>query len=187
MSYSFTVRGAIIHTVFFLNSFLPLWIVVLVQLILFDTQLNQIQYCIATILLLCVIVIPTILVCLFIKFKENTTGEVKIAVTKNTDITGEYAIYLITYIIAFISGNFFTEKQLVTFGIIFTIFGIIYVKHHLFHINPFISMLGYKFHRVQTDEDNDVNVISQKSSLFNQDIRINQITRGLYIESKTNP
>ena len=75
---------------------------------------------------------------------------------------------------------------MVTFGIVFIFFGILYVKHNMLYINPFISMLGYKFHRVQTDEDNDVTILSRKASLFSEQIRVNQITRRFYIESKTN-
>ena len=186
MSLVFTIYDIVRHAAFFLNSFMPLWIVLLAQLVLFNTQLNQIHYFIAIAILSCFIIGPAILVYFSITYKENMVGETKITIIKNNDVTGEYAIYFITYIIAFISGDFFTDKQMVTFGIVFIFFGILYIKHNMLYINPFISMLGYKFHRVQTDEDNDVNILSRKASLFSEQIRINQITRGFYIESKTN-
>jgi len=183
MSSLFTPRDILIHTLFFLNSFMPLWIVLFVQVVFFESDLNEVQFYVAIGILLCLIIIPAVLVYLFIRTQEKLPGEHKVKITKNNDITGEYAIYLITYIIAFVSGDFFTDKQIVTFGIIFTIFGIIYIKNHMFHINPFITMLGYKFHRASTDVDNDVNVVSRRASLFNEEVRINKITRGFYVES----
>lgn len=183
MTSVFTLRDIIIHVLFFLNSFIPLWIILLVQVIFFEPDLNKFQFYIATGIFIGMIIIPTVFVYLFIRNTEKTTGTIKVKIIKNNDLTGEYAIYLITYIIAFISGDFFTEKQIVTFGIIFAFFGIIYVKNHMFHINPFITMLGFKFHRAYTEVDNDVNILSRKASLFNQEIRMNKITRGFYIET----
>lgn len=185
MSSIFTLRDIVIHTLFFLNSFIPLWIILLVQVIFFEPNLNQLQFYVAIGSLSSLIAIPAVSVYLFIKNTEKSTGALKVKIIKNNDITGEYGIYLITYIIAFVSGDFFTDKQVVTFGIIFTFFGIIYVKNHMFHINPFIAILGFKFHRAHTDVDNDVNILSRKTSLFNQEIRVNKITRGFYIESNS--
>ncbi|MGB6464545.1 MAG: hypothetical protein WBF38_10030 [Nitrosotalea sp.] len=120
---------------------------------------------------------------MFIRDTEKLTGSLKAKITKNNDLSGEYAIYLITFIIAFISVDFFTEKQIVMFGIIIAIFGIIYVRNHMFHINPFITILGFKFHRASTEVDNDVNILSRRTSLYGKEIRINKIAEGFYIES----
>ena len=168
---------------FFINSFIPLWIVLLVQVIFFEPNFSQTQFYLATITLLCFIIIPAVSVYSFIRNTEKIKGSLKAKITKNNDLTGEYAIYLITYIIAFISVDFFTEKQIVMFGIIIAIFGIIYVRSHMFHINPFITILGFKFHRASTEVDNDVNILSRRTSLYDKEIRINKITEGFYIES----
>lgn len=162
---------------------MPLWIVLLVQVLFFKPDFNQVQSYIAILILLIFIIIPAVSVYLFIRNTEKLTGSLKAKITKNNDLTGEYAVYLITYIIAFISVDFFTEKQIVMFGIIITIFGMIYVRNHMFHINPFITILGFKFHRASTEVDNDVNILSRRMSLYDKEIRINKITEGFYIES----
>jgi hypothetical protein len=186
MASTYTARDTVIHTLFFINSFLPLWIVLLVQVIFFEPELNLIQFYISIIILLCFIVIPAISVYQFIRINENSTGSIKVKITKNYDMTGEYAIYLITFIIAFVSVNFFTEKQIVMFGIIILIFGVVYVRNHMFHINPFITILGFRFHKSSTEVDNDVNILSRRTSLYDKEIRINKIAEGFYIESKMN-
>lgn len=162
---------------------MPLWIVLLVQVIFFEPNFTQQQHCIAVVVLSSFIVIPASLVYLFIRKSEKTTGSIEVKITKNNDITGEYAIYLLAYIIAFISGNFFNEKQIVTFGIIFGIFGIIYVRNNMFHINPFITILGFKFHKSSNVVDNDVIILSRRTSLYDKEIRVNKIAEGFYIES----
>ena len=82
MSLVFTIYDIVRHAAFFLNSFMPLWIVLLAQLVLFSTQLNPIHYFIAIAILLCFIIGPAILVYFSITNKENMVGETKIKIYK---------------------------------------------------------------------------------------------------------
>ena len=85
MNSVFTLRDIVIHVLFFLNSFIPLWIILLVQVIFFEPDLNKFQFYIATGIFIGMIIIPTIFVYLFIRNTEKTTGAIKVKIIKNND------------------------------------------------------------------------------------------------------
>ena len=109
----------------------------------------------------------------------STVGGVYVKNGKIED-TGKMILqYFLTYIIPFLVVDFFEWQNLVTYGIIFFIIGVLYVKSDLIYMNPTLVLLRFNIFKVVTEDDEFV-IISKcdkKDLLKNPVIKIGQ---GVY-------
>ena len=97
--------------------------------------------------------------------------------------------YFLTYVIPFLVVDFFEWKNLITYGIIFFIIGILYVKSDLIYMNPTLILLRFNIYKVTT-EDQEFVIISKNSKkhlLKNPVVEIGQgVFYGKQVNANTN-
>ena len=96
--------------------------------------------------------------------------------------TGDVSLlYFFTYVIPFLAVDFFKWQELVTYGIVFFIIGVIYVKSQLIHMNPTLFLLRYNIFKISRDGDSIIVITKNDNShvLSNPVIEIGQ---GVYYE-----
>ncbi|MEA5057223.1 MAG: hypothetical protein VB047_06660 [Anaerotignum propionicum] len=106
---------------------------------------------------LCILVLISIAIALYIVFfiddeikSESQEKGMKITITPNDNITSEiffnsYSLFVIT---ALSLPNYNNMIDVLSYLFVFITLGIIYISNEMFHINPTISLLGYKYYKI---------------------------------------
>jgi len=77
------------------------------------------------------------------EFDLNGTTDIPFEVKKIESINYEHLTFLATYIIPLISFDFESTRQMIVFGLLLAVMGIIYIKTDLFYANPSLALLGF--------------------------------------------
>lgn len=111
---------------------------------------------------LCILVLISIAIALYIVFfindeikSESQEKGMKITITPNDNITSEiffnsYSLFVIT---ALSLSNYNNIIDVLSYLFVFITLGIIYISNEMFHINPTISLLGYKYYKISFNLD----------------------------------
>ena len=97
--------------------------------------------------------------------------------------------YFLTYVIPFLVVDFFDWQNLITYGIIFFIIGILYVKSDLIYMNPTLILLRFNIYKITTDDQEFVIISknSRKQLLKNPVVEIGQgVFYGKQVKSDIN-
>ncbi len=89
--------------------------------------------------------------------------------------------YFLTYVIPFLTVEILDWQDLTTYGIIFFIIGILYVKSDLIYLNPTLLLLRYKIYKVVINE-REIIVISKNDNNKVLTNPIVEIGSGVYFE-----
>jgi hypothetical protein len=135
------------------------------------------------------VVIPIILVILHIKSSTRDGGTVY-KVKRKEDITSEAILYVVTYVIPFLTEEPLKTANIVTLSILMITLAIVYTRANLFYVNPILSLLGYRIYKLIVYEDreklvgeNSLIFISKKPSILkDQEIEMNEYSGSIYIE-----
>jgi len=91
--------------------------------------------------------------------------------------------YFLTYVIPFLAVEIFDWQDLATYGIIFVIIGILYIKSDLIYLNPTLLLLRYNIYKVVTAE-REIVVISKNDNRKIISNPMIEIGSGVYFERK---
>jgi hypothetical protein len=96
--------------------------------------------------------------------------------------TGKYVLqYFLTYVIPFLTVEILDWQDLATYGIIFFIIGILYIKSDLIYLNPTLLLLRYNIFKVVTDE-REIVIISKNHNNKIMSNPVIEIGTGVYYE-----
>ncbi len=163
-----------IRVLLFLSSYFPLYVIVMIR----EYKHVEIFY----------FFIPLMIVVsfgLWYTFSSLNRISGKYIEKGKVEDTGDVSLlYFFTYVIPFLTVDFFKWQELATYGIIFFIIGIIYVKSQLIHMNPTLFLLRYNIFKITRDGDSIIVITKNDNShvLSNPVIEIGQ---GVYYERST--
>lgn len=113
---------------------------------------------------LCILVLISIVIALYIVFfiddeikSESQEKGMKINITPHNNITSEiffnsYSLFVIT---ALSLPNYNNKIDILIYLFVFITLGIIYISNEMYHINPTISLLGYKYYKISSNSDSN--------------------------------
>jgi hypothetical protein len=189
----------------FLSSFFPLWLIFIVTILIQKIQAylqNDVEFIYHKILLdpdiwiifaglLFLVIIPMIIVRLYIKSTTKDRGE-SYVIKKKEDITNEFILYVVTYIIPFLTSvELFEISNLAALIILMVTLGIIYTKANMFYVNPALSLMGYRLYKIVVYQDsekrtieNTIILISKRVSILQDtEIKMNEFSGDIFIEN----
>jgi hypothetical protein len=70
--------------------------------------------------------------------------------------------YVVTYLIPFAGFEAHTLRTRISLAIFLLIIGILYVRAHLFYVNPLLTVVGFRLFEVETDSGRILLVISRR-------------------------
>lgn len=189
----------------FLSSYFPLWIIFLVTFLatnqgvfiietsdngtaLIPEHLQKYWHVIAASLALAFIaVFPLMVLRRLIQETTSSAYTESIKITGKEELTGEYMLYVITYVFPFLTERLLDYTNgIALLGIMITI-GILYIRANLFHVNPTLMLFSYRLFKV-TDQHNTYYLLTKREQIFNNlTIRAYSMSSLIYIEKPADP
>ncbi len=166
-----------IRLLLFLSSYYPLFAIVMI------THYEQIE---VFYILIPTIALSTIELLRVFRKLNKIGGNYKVG---NNDVsqgiienTGKATLqYFLTYIVPLLAFNLTDWQEFVTFGIIFFIIGVLYIKSDLIYLNPTLLLLRFNIYKVRLGE-REIVVISKNNNKNRITNPVIEIGAGVYFE-----
>jgi hypothetical protein len=172
----------------FLSSYTPLWIIffgnLLIKngLILFNYPTNDnLRIFSLELSFLIILAISVLSTMVFLREIRKTTNPKKITVNSRENITGEYVLYVVNYVIPFLVTEF-TDQQLFTLVVMLFFVIILYVRSNLIHVNPMFALFGYRLFAITDEESNMIHILSKRVIHRDDELNLSMIDYGFYAE-----
>lgn len=163
------------RTIIFLGDFWPLFLIGLLE---GWQSINWVDIILFSVLLLFSIIGTSYLHYLL----KDTKRFQSITRTVNSieDRGNVYVIYIVSYVslIPILSQ---TIAGTISFLIILIIIYSLYMNSDMVFYNPYLALKGYKFYKVQVQEEDEIYVISKKSLTKNEPLKMYMLTDYVYI------
>lgn len=147
----------------FLTSYIPLYVILMVQYMNFDTNIKQ-QPFILILLILTFLSLLAFEFGLFILNKNKSyitcTNISKVEILKEVNST-----YLLTYIMPLIAFDFSKTQDCISFLILFIAIMAMYIKYNMIFLNPVLEIFGYTYYSYENELGDKIVLISR--SKFN--------------------
>jgi len=175
----------------FLSSYFPLWVIFLVSLLLKDYPKNiealvnkNIQVLVPAEVLISIMVISILLLWYYLRLTVKGNNPKLLFVKGKEDLTSEYMLYVVTYIIPFLVDNFLELSKTISLSILMITIGALYIRANLFHVNPTLNLFGYRLYKLSDISDNKIILLSKQSTIRNNsELKVNSLSGNIYIES----
>ena len=175
--------------ILFFSSFSPLWLIILISVLLNDnyskfTKLlnydpNTIIFVSGYIIIL--IVIPLLFLSIFIyAVKKGSPAEPK-TIMKRQNMTGEYALYFLAYILPFLLNDFNNTQHVVSLIILFATYAILMLRSNSIHVNPILNLWGYKIYKITDQNKDEVWLLSKNRVIIDNEIKVHELDEDVYI------
>lgn len=140
----------------FISSYIPLYIIFLVQEFDFDKFFkNEVcylqQYIKTPIVYIMIILIIISFMAFFILINLNPNDKIK-KVCQIENISYETLSYLVTYVIPILNFDKNSINSIIINIILFLIYGMFYIKAEILHINPIFMLFGYKIYKINSND-----------------------------------
>ena len=187
-----TITRSWVKSSLFLSSYFPLWLIFLGLIIInpnyeiFTKPYSENLLAVTSASVFFVILIISIVVTsILLKVVKNTERPIKTIIKNRENLTGEYVLYVVTYIIPFLVNDFLAPERLFGLSVLLITIGILYVRANLLHINPLFTMLGYRLYYITNDDDKKIHVLSKQVLYEHDELNINEIEHGFYVDAKS--
>jgi len=179
----------------FLSSYFPLWLIFFATLIFNEKYqlLNQfyakseeqnMTVIYAAILLGLIIIVSMVVVGLLAWGSKKGNNPKPITVKEREDFTGEYMLYIVTYVIPFLTDDFLEPSRIFALGILMTTIGVLYIRANLFHVNPTLNLFGYKLYKILDVDNNKLLVLSKQGGIRNNsELLANRMAQSIYVDT----
>lgn len=159
----------------FLSVFVPLYLLIEINLILElingNLHFNVLN---TTMLILMIILIIMGIMGIASTIKIKSKKHLKIKIINQTNITDQHFFgYFSVFVLFALSYDLSKVSMSIVFIIILIFIGIVYIKNELFYINPFLNLIGYSFYRVSYIEEDDT-AIKETNIFYKGKIQLNQ-------------
>lgn len=171
----------------FLSSFTPLWLiffgnfVIKNGFILLNYPINDLKTFSFEFGFLIVFIVSVISTIFFLIEFRKTGNPKKIIVSDRENVTGEYVLYVVTYIIPFLVSDFGNE-EVFTLSVMLFFVGILYVRADLIHINPMFAIFGYRLYTITDENSNKIYILAKRTLYRDDEVYMNRIDTGFFIE-----
>ena len=161
-----------VRILLFLTSYFPLFVIIMIR----HYQQIEVFYVLIPVMVISSVALYRIF------WSLNKIAGMQISSKGKIENGGSYVLqYFLTYVIPFVTIEVLDWQSLATYGIIFFVIGVIYVKSDLIYLNPTLLLFGYKIYKVTTTDD-EIVVITNNNKLLNNPII--KIGAGVYYERK---
>ena len=144
------IKEAIFKILLFISAFVPMYVLLLLKFII-EIITNKLSTDFVNIFMVTFLSVLTILgtCAVLILFKNTCTKKQKIKLTQVNNTTDQHFLSYFSLFVLF-ALTFELEKisMAVVFIVILLFIGIVYIKNNLYHINPFLNILGYSFYNI---------------------------------------
>lgn len=174
----------------FLSSYFPLWLIFFGSLFLdprygiLEKPIKENPIVIGAAIAFGTIMATSIIVVLLILYdtrKQNNTRP--IVVKERHDMTGEYILYAVTYIIPFLVNDFLEYSRIFALVVMMTTVGALYIRANLFHINPVLNLFQYKLYKISDYDNNNYIILSRRGAIQKQDtLYANKMNNNIYLD-----
>lgn len=167
------IKSLALRTAFFLIAFVPLWLILSINCWAAGTC----HYGLTIGGIVCIVVL--LLGTRYYMKKWSSRKESRyFKVEKKDDITLNMAFYILAYIPALFVESF-EPVELIAFTILlFTVY-LVYVKANMLHVNPVLTVMGYKTYRATDDHFNTVVLLSRLNVRTGTEVEYVEITPNI--------
>lgn len=109
------------------------------------------------------ILLTIILLLVMIVFRQ--LGRATITLSKINYKSSDLFPYMFSYVLPFLNLNLGSYMDLITIGIFFIMLAAIYINSNMIHINPMLSLFGYKIFEVIDTNNNAFVLITREQKL----------------------
>lgn len=160
----------------FLSSYTPLFLILLLKVLSQITENiqplswdNILGYATSNILndtiviiMVILIIVPNIILVSILRDTKRTTNPKDLEVNSVKKMNHIYMEYLVTYIIPFLSFDFFNLFDMIALLVLLLTICIIYINSDLLYINIIFNIWGYNLYRVIDEQNNEYMTLSKK-------------------------
>ena len=148
-------RDNIMRSIFFVVAFVPLWLILSI-----NCGIAGICHWYLVAILIGFIVTLVAGTLHYIKKAYSSEEQNYFKIEKKDDITQNMVFYILAYIpVLFVEK--FTATEIVAFVVLLAIVYLVYIKANMLHVNPVLTIMGYKTYRVTDDHRNTVVLLSR--------------------------
>ena len=175
----------------FLSVFVPLYMLIEINLI-FELINKNLHFNIlnTTMLILMIILITLGILGAISTLKTKSKKHIKIKIIRQANITDQHFFgYFSIFVLFALSYDLSKVSMSIVFLVILIFIGIVYMKNELYYINPFLNLIGYSFYRVSYIEEDDTttketNIFYKGKIYLNQYYKIYKTNNNLSFLSK---
>ncbi len=120
----------------------------------------------------------------FWRYMRKHIGPEKIQVVTIRSDAGESMSYIVSYIIPFLSISTNEQQQQFALGVFFFMIAVLYVTSNMIHVNPMLSLLGYRIYEITLSTGSPHTLISRRRIIPNQSLKVVKVSENLFVESK---
>ena len=134
----------------FISSFVPLYILVVVKTII-EIINDNLHFNITNTILLCLMIVLSIIGCFGVYVAINKRVTIKqVTIIDYTNTTDKHFLgYFSLFVLFALTFDLSKVSMSVVYIIILILIGIVYVRNHLFNINPLLNIIGYSCYNVK--------------------------------------
>lgn len=171
----------------FLSSFTPLWLiffgnfVIKNGFIVFNSPIVDLKTFSFELGFLTIFLFSLGSTIVFLIEKRKTSNPTKITVSDRENVTGEYVLYVVTYIIPFLVSDF-GNQEVFTLVVMLFFVGVLYVRANLIHINPMFAIFGYRLYAIIDEKSNRVHILAKRPLYRDDEVYMNRIDTGFFME-----
>jgi len=161
--------------ILFLSSYIPLWVIFSI------ITMRTLPYVAWTFVGLTVVSLIGTLV--FMRAVQRFSGvELAVGVIHRKD--GETMSYIASYIIPFAATAFDRTEQIVALAVFLIVLCIVYINSSMIHINPLLSMMGFRLYEIEDAQGNPYFLISKRNLRRGDSVRAIDLANGIFVEKR---
>jgi hypothetical protein len=159
--------------ILFLSSYIPLWVIFAI-ITARDWRYLSLSFAGLAILSF----LGTLI---FLRLVQRLQGiQLAVGVIHRKD--SETMSYIASYVIPFAATAFDKLEQVVALGVFLVVLCMVYVNSSMIHINPLLSLLGYRLYEISDTEGNSYFLISKRNVRRGDEIRAIDLANDIYVE-----
>ena len=164
----------------FLCAFIPLYILIIIKTLI-DIALKNLSFNTLNTIMIIFLSILTILGLAgfyFCTFKNKTSMQ-NIKIVSCNNITDQHFLnYFSLFVLFAITFDLSKVSYSIIFILILCFIAIVYIKNQLYHINPFLNIIGFSFYEISFTQENSTT--TQNGKVFcRRDLTINKTEKAL--------
>lgn len=153
----FKLNTLVYKILLYLSAFVPMYVLLLIKFIIemVTDNLSKDFLNVFMVILLSVLTVCGIVGVIFV-LKQPCKKKEKITITSSSNTTDQHFLSYFSLFVLF-ALTFELEKMsmAIVFIFILVFVGIVYIKNNLYHINPFLNILGYSFYNIECIDKNN--------------------------------
>lgn len=126
------------------------------------------------------IAVGSLLILAYFLYDKRKQGFHNVILTRVTPRDADVMAYIVTYLIPFLGISISDPVDAVSLGIMLGLIAVIYVSSNLIYINPILSLLGYRFFEVET-ENGKISVLVSRTDYVKTGLPIPVVSLDNYI------